>query len=174
MNGRIVDRRCRASQPPRILLLLVLSLLAACGGAAPNAPGAKLAAARQPATLRVGLVPSQAPETIRARYEPFRRYLSNTLGLPVELFVASDYAGVVEAMASNRLDLAYFGGVAYVQAEQRAQVVPIVTEVDRDTHTTKYYSVIIANAQSTIRTTGEIKGRKFAVGTTSTQTTISR
>jgi len=34
--------------------------------------------------------------------------------------VATDYAGVVEALASDKLDLAYFGGLTYAQAAKRA------------------------------------------------------
>ena len=114
--------------------------------------------------VRVGLIPNQSPDTVKAQYEPFREYLSDRLGRPVELFVASDYAGVVEAMASDRLDLAYFGGVTYVQAEQRAKIRPIVTEVDRSTNTTKYHSVIITQADSEIRDVQDIKGKLFSFG----------
>jgi phosphonate transport system substrate-binding protein len=84
--------------------------------------------------------------------------------MPVDLFVATDYAGVVEAMASDRLDMAYFGGLTYVQAEQRANVYPIVTEVDRETDTTKYYSAIIVPADSPVQTVADLRGRRFAFG----------
>ncbi len=116
--------------------MFVVALLAIV---APLGTGVLAAPARQgevPRTLRVGLIPNQAPDRVRARYQPFQQYLSRKLGMPVELFVATDYAGVVEAMASDRLDVAYFGGVTYVQAEQRANVYPIVTEIDRETGTT--------------------------------------
>ena len=42
-------------------------------------------------TLRVGLVPNQAPDRIRAQYQPSGAYLERALGQPVELFVATDY-----------------------------------------------------------------------------------
>lgn len=115
-------------------------------------------------TVRVGLVPNQAPDKIKAQYEPFRQYLSNTLGMPVELFVASDYAGVVEAMANDKLDLAYFGGLTYAQAKQRAKIHPIVTEIDEETQTSKYYSLIIVPADSPVQSTADLKGRVFAFG----------
>src|SRR5712692_1769242 len=133
---------------PRLPRLLLAALLAAIalplagrpGGLAAAAPAAGAPAAQGdwPSTLRVGLIPNQAPDRIRAQYQPFGEYLSARLGMPVELLVATDYAGVVEAMASDRLDMAYFGGVTYVQAEQRANVYPIVTEIDRETDTTLY------------------------------------
>lgn len=117
-----------------------------------------------PSTLRVGLIPNQAPEKIKAQYEPFQKYLAQQLGMPVELFVATDYSGVVEAMASDKLDLAYFGGLTYVQARQRANIYPIVTEIDRYTKTTKYHSLIIVPADSPLKDLAEIKGKSFAFG----------
>lgn len=120
----------------------------------------------KPKTLRVGLIPNQAPDKIRAQYKQFGDYLQTALAQPVELFVATDYTGVVEAMASDKLDLAYFGGVTYVQAEKRADIAPIVTEIDRETNSKQYYSTIITKADSTVKAVADLKekDRKFAFG----------
>jgi phosphonate transport system substrate-binding protein len=143
-----------------VLLVIAISILvlAGCGGADAKQTG------KAQTVLRVGLVPNQAPDKIKAQYEPFRRYLSEKLNMPVELFVAVDYAGVVEAMANDKLDVAYFGGLTYVQAKQRAKIHPIVTEVDQETNTTQYYSLIIAPAEKDIKTVAELKGKVFAFG----------
>jgi len=82
----------------------------------------------------------------------------------VELFVATDYAGVVEAIASDKLDLAYFGGLTYVQAKRRADIYPIVTEIDRFTHTSKYHSLIIVPSHSPVERVSDLKGKTFAFG----------
>jgi phosphonate transport system substrate-binding protein len=96
-----------------------------------------------PAKLRVGVIPNVAPDRQRAQYEPFRAYLARTLGVHVELFVATDYAGVVSALAADKLDVAYLGGLTYVQAEQQVQLTPLVTEIDRETGTREYLSAIV-------------------------------
>jgi phosphonate transport system substrate-binding protein len=103
-------------------------------------------------TLRVGLIPNIAPEEQRTRYAPFGAYLEAQLGVPVELFVASDYAGVVTALANGQLDLAYLGGLTYLQANEQVELVPLVTEVDRETGTTAYYSAIVVPADSPFQT----------------------
>ncbi|MEX2533040.1 MAG: phosphate/phosphite/phosphonate ABC transporter substrate-binding protein [Nitriliruptoraceae bacterium] len=102
--------------------------------------------------LRVGLIPNIAPEEQRARYAPFGEYLSEQLDIPVELFVASDYAGVVTALANGQLDMAYLGGLTYLQANEQVELVPLVTEVDRETKTTEYYSAIVVPADSPLQT----------------------
>lgn len=148
---------------PRLLGVVLLAVMLT-GGLVARTWAAPLSQGDRPSTLRVGLVPNQAPDRVRAQYQPFQQYLSRYLGQPVELFVATDYAGVVEAMASDRLDVAYFGGLTYVQAERRANIYPIVTEIDRETDISKYYSAIIVPADSPIQTTAELRGRRFAFG----------
>lgn len=143
-----------------LLLTLVALLSAACSQQTATTEEKK----EQPRVLRVGLIPNQAPDKIKAKYEPFRKYLEEKLGLPVELFVATNYAGVVEAMAADKLELAYFGGLTYVQAKQKAKIHPIVTEIDSETKTTKYYSLIITQASSPIKTLQDLKGKTFAFG----------
>lgn len=103
-------------------------------------------------TLRVGLIPNIAPEEQRARYAPFGTYLEEQLGVTVELFVASDYAGVVTALANGQLDLAYLGGLTYLQANDQVELVPLVTEVDQETQTTAYYSAIVVPQDSPLQT----------------------
>jgi phosphonate transport system substrate-binding protein len=147
----------------RWALLTCAALLVACAPASGAAPSNGQGTEKL-ATLRVGLVPNQAPDRVKAQYEPFREYLGKTLGQPIETFVATDYAGVVEAMASDKIDLAYFGGLTYLQAELRADVYPIVTEIDRETNTQKYNSAIIVRADSPYQKVEDLKGKKFAFG----------
>jgi phosphonate transport system substrate-binding protein len=143
----------------RSLLCVLLCLpLLACGGSAQPSSGEK------PGTIRVGLVPNRSPDKVRAQYEPFRAYLQQRLGRPVEVFVATDYAGTVEALLNNRLDIAYLGGLTYVQARSRGAVHPMVTEIDRITHTTFYTSAIVTRADSPVRSLADLHGRRFAFG----------
>lgn len=114
--------------------------------------------------LRVGLIPNIAPEEQRAKYAPFEAYLEKKLGVPVELFVATNYAGVVQAFVSDKLDMAYFGGLTYAQAEQQTAVEPIVTEIDRETGTTEYYSLIIARKGGPVGKLADLAGKSFAFG----------
>ncbi|WP_062436738.1 phosphate/phosphite/phosphonate ABC transporter substrate-binding protein [Herbidospora daliensis] len=117
-------------------------------------------------TLRVGVVPNISPEKQRAQYEPLRAYLAGKLGTEVELFVATNYAGVVAALTAGRLDVAYLGGLTYVQAEAQTKIVPLVTEVDQETGTPEYLSAIVVKADSAYQTTKEVvdAGGAFAFG----------
>ena len=60
-------------------------------------------------------------------------------------------------MANDELDLAYFGGLTYVQARERANVSPLVTEINPRTGDTTYRSLIIVSANSDIQETSELE-----------------
>ena len=135
---------------------------AGCGGSSGEGSDAQ---AQEP--LRVGLVPNQNPEKVEAEYAPLGDYLSEELGTEVELSVPASYNAVVEAMASGELDLAYFGGLTYVQARERAEVHPLVTEINPRTHDTTYRSVVIVPADSQVREVEELRGKDFAFGSVS-------
>ena len=150
----------------RLFVTTVFALLvvfaAGCGGASGEGSDAQ---AQEP--LRVGLVPNQNPEKVEAEYAPLGDYLSEELGTEVELSVPASYNAVVEAMASGELDLAYFGGLTYVQARERAEVHPLVTEMNPRTHDTTYRSVVIVPADSPVREVLELRGKDFAFGSVS-------
>lgn len=152
----------RSTRIPALLLALVfaLSLAAGCTGSGSQTQETS----SEPAPLRVGLIPNIAPEEQKAKYEPLREYLEQELGEPVELFVATNYAGVVQAMASGKLDLAYFGGLTYAQALEQVELEPIVTEIDAETGTTEYYSLIIAGTDSGVSSLEDLAGKPFAFG----------
>ncbi len=143
-----------------VFVLALLMLLSGCGGGAESG-------AAEPDPLRVGLIPNQNPESVEAQYEPFGDYLSEQLGREVELTVPTGYTAVVEAMVNDELDLAYFGGLTYVQARDRGEVTPLVTEVNPRTGDTTYRSVIIVPADSEIQDISELEGRDFAFGSVS-------
>lgn len=140
-----------------VAAVLFVSLLSGCGGGASG----------EEETLRVGLIPNQNPEEVEARYQPLEKYLSKELGGKVEVSVPTTYNAVVESMVSNKLDLAYFGGLTYVQARQRARIHPLVTEINPETGTTKYRSLIIAPANGDVKKIADIKGKTFAFGSVS-------
>ncbi|MDF2705750.1 phosphate/phosphite/phosphonate ABC transporter substrate-binding protein [Nonomuraea muscovyensis] len=144
-----------------VAVLMSLLLLAIGCGSGRQEPQDGL-----PTTLRVGIIPNISPENQRAQYEPFRAYLADRLKTDVELFVATNYAGVVSALVARKLDVAYLGGLTYVQAEAQTGVVPLVTEIDQETGTPAYLSAVVVKARSPYRSTKDVvaAGGKFAFG----------
>jgi len=62
----------------------------------------------------------------------------------------------VTALAAGKIDVAYLGGLTYVQADKQVPVTPVVTEVDRETGTAEYLSAVVVRAGSRYRTVDDL------------------
>ncbi len=112
--------------------------------------------------LRMGLIPADDAEEMLRSYEPVKEYLSNKLGIPVEIQVTSDYTAAIEAMRSKHIDMAWFGPFSYIMAANVAGAEAIVKGVRRSDGKSDYHSIIVANVNSGIKTLEDLKGKKFA------------
>src|SRR5712691_5364857 len=112
------------------------------------------------AVLRLGMIPSTDPGRIVRDSQPLVKYLEKETGSRVELVVPTNYAGVVEAIANDMVDIAYLGGFTFVQASRRAGVQPLVQR-ERDQN---FHSVFITQPGSGINSLADVKGHSFAFG----------
>ena len=163
------------------LLLALTTLLSACvvpvAPAAPataEAPAAEAAAGEVdrtdwPETFRVGFFASDDAEKTLKDNEPFRLYMEEQLGIPVELFTGTSYSAVIEAMRADRVEAMLVGPFAYVLAVQEAQAealgVNVGLEGDATTYNpdapTHYYSTIFTKKGSGIVALEDLKGKDF-------------
>lgn len=113
-----------------------------------------------PARLRIGVLPDEAPEVLRARFTPLLEYLSDSLGLPYDLVIPEDYAALVTQFEDGDIDLGYFGGLTFVQVEARVGAVPLVL---RDTDL-NFQSSFLVRADNPAKSLADLKGARFAFG----------
>ena len=73
-----------------------------------------LAQGRDPATLRVALLPDENAATLIQNAQPLKAYLETTLKKKIEIIVTTDYSSMIEAMRFGRIEVAYFGPFSYV------------------------------------------------------------
>lgn len=110
--------------------------------------------------LRLGMIPSTDPGKIVRESQPLVKYLENETHSKVELVVPTNYAAVVEAIANDKVDIAYLGGFTFVQASRRAGVQPLVQR-ERDQN---FHSVFITQPGSGITSLAALTGHTFAFG----------
>lgn len=84
-------------------------------------------AAADPLTLV--LTPSRDPTALQEAGDAFAKTLTRLSGTPIKTIVASDYAGVVEALRSRRVDLAFVHPVGYVLASREAGCQILVRDI---------------------------------------------
>ena len=115
-----------------------------------------------PDTLRVALLPDENAATVIKDNKPLQAYLEKTLNKKIELVVTTDYSSMIEAMRHGRLELAYFGPLSYVMAEQKSDIEAFAAREKKGKKT--YQAVVIANKQSGITKMEEVKGKNMAYG----------
>ena len=97
-------------------------------------------AARAAAVLTVGLIPSEDSRAMIANSQAMMDMLSKSLGMPVKPFVAADYNGVIEALRSKRLDVAYLGPFSYVLGATVAEIEAFAVAETKKAGRTSYHS----------------------------------
>ncbi|SEL58213.1 phosphonate transport system substrate-binding protein [Bosea lupini] len=112
--------------------------------------------------VRVGLIPSEDSRAMLESSAQLLAALQKNLGITVQGFVASDYNGVIEAMRSNHVDVAYLGPFSYVLGTTVAAIEAFATAETAKSSRSFYRSQIIARKDSGISDWKGLKGRTFA------------
>jgi phosphonate transport system substrate-binding protein len=131
---------------------LALSILCCAG----------LSSAQQ--VLRLTAIPDEAPTELARKAAPLAKYLEGKLALKVEFTPVSDYAAAVEALVNKQVDVAWFGGFTFVQANVRSggKIIPLVQREEDE----KFRSVFIT-ADPALKTLADLKGHTLSFGSPS-------
>lgn len=135
--------------------LLTGAVLAACGFT-------QLAQAQQ--VFRITAIPDESPTELARKAAPLVKYLESKLGMKVEFTPVTDYAASVEALVNKKVDMAWFGGFTFVQANVRSggKVIPLVQREEDE----KFKSVFITS-DPTVKTLADLKGKDVSFGSQS-------
>jgi phosphonate transport system substrate-binding protein len=121
-------------------------------------------AAQAQQVFRITAIPDESPTELARKAAPLAKYLEGRLGVKVEFTPVTDYAAAVEALVNKQVDLAWFGGFTFVQANQRSggRIVPLVQREEDE----KFRSVFITTRPE-IKELADLKGRDFTFGSAS-------
>lgn len=116
------------------------------------------------AVFKVTAIPDESPTELARKAAPLVKYLEKTLGMKVEFTPVTDYAASVEALVNKQVDLAWYGGFTFVQANARSggKAVPLVQREEDE----KFRSVFITSDPA-IKTLADLKGKNVSFGSQS-------
>ncbi len=122
-------------------------------------------AAQAQQVLRVTAIPDESPTELARKFAPLGQYLESKLGMKVEWTPVTDYAAAVETVVNKKIDLAWFGGFTFVQANVRSggKIAPLVQREEDE----KFRSVFITDAKSGINKLEDLKGHTLSFGSQS-------
>ena len=144
------------------VLLLVPAVVAGCGGgSASNAQAG--GGAEVPDPLVMGIIPAEDNQEMVRLFEPVADHIGEELGTEVELYTATDYSGIIEAMRSGQVDLAWYGPLSYVLANKVAGAEAIAVQIAEEGETDPtYHSLMVTRKDSGIGDIRDLEGKTFS------------
>ncbi|MFN9806355.1 MAG: phosphonate ABC transporter substrate-binding protein [Betaproteobacteria bacterium] len=117
--------------------------------------------------ISFGIIATDAASVQRERWEPFFRDMERKTGLTIKSFYAPDYAGVIEAMRFNKIQVAWYGNKAAMEAVDRASG-EVFAQVRYADGTFGYHALLITHKDSPYRTLDDVlknaKNINFGIG----------
>ncbi|UXH76054.1 phosphonate ABC transporter substrate-binding protein [Roseateles amylovorans] len=123
--------------------------------------------AAQAQEINFGIIATDAAAAQRDRWEPFFRDMEKKTGLTVKSFYAPDYAGVIEAMRFNKIQIAWYGNKSAMEAVDRAQG-EVFAQVMYADGSFGYHGLLITHKDSPYKTLDDVfknaKAINFGIG----------
>src|SRR3546814_2791869 len=94
--------------------------------------------------LNFGIISTESTQNLKSSWDPFLADMEKKLGVPVNAFFAPDYAGIIQAMRFDKVDVAWYGNKSAMEAVDRAGGEVFVQTVAAD-GSPGYWSVLITH-----------------------------
>jgi phosphonate transport system substrate-binding protein len=126
---------------------------------------ATVASAADVTELNFGIIATEKAGALKQMWEPFLEDMGKAVGMKVNGFYATDYAGIIEAQRFNKVHIAWYGNNAAIDAVDRSNGEVFAQFVDLD-GTPGYYSYLITHKDSAIKTLDQVlkNGKDYSFG----------
>lgn len=117
-------------------------------------------------TLNFGIISTESSSNLKSAWQPLIEDLSKAIGMPVKPFFASDYAGIIEGMRFNKVQVAWYGNKSAMEAVDRAKGEVFASVIDKDGNP-GYWSVLLVNKSSPLQSVEDVikQGKNLNFGT---------
>lgn len=118
-------------------------------------------------TVNFGIISTESSTNLKKTWEPFLGAMRKSTGLDIKAFFASDYAGVIEGMRFNKVQIAWFGNKSGMEAVDRSNGEVFAQTVDVSGNP-GYWSLLITQKDSPINNLDDLmkcdKTVNFGIG----------
>ncbi|MFZ5992254.1 MAG: phosphate/phosphite/phosphonate ABC transporter substrate-binding protein [Deinococcota bacterium] len=124
--------------------------------------GLSLAFAQTPVKVRIGFNPTQNSDQLRPAAQAIADYIEKEFKgtVEVEVFIPTEYRGLIEAMRGGNLDFAFFPPDGYVIAHQDVGAEVLLKSVRGNSP--YYWSAIVVRKDSGIKNVRQLEGKTIA------------
>ena len=115
--------------------------------------------------INFGIISTESSQNLKSDWQPVLDDMAKKLGMKVNGFFASDYAGIIEGMRFNKVQVAWFGNKSAMEAVDRASGEVFAQMVNTD-GTLGYYSHLIVHKDSPIKSLDDMlkQGKSLSFG----------
>jgi phosphonate transport system substrate-binding protein len=112
-------------------------------------------AAEEIKSLNFGIISTDSTQVLRETWMPFLDDMSKKMGVEVKPFFASDYAGIIQAMRFDKVDVAWFGNKSAIEAVDRSGGEVFAQTVDNEGNP-GYWSLLLTHKDSKLNSVEDI------------------
>ncbi len=137
-----------------------LPLIAACGGEDDDG---------SPSKLIIAVQPTSTPEKLTSDAKEIEKFLSERVGIKVELVFPTSFAGVIESLRFGNADAAFMSAWPSALARRLAGADVVLAEVrevvigDKKSEEPFYYSYWVVKKDSPITSMEQLRGKKVSM-----------
>lgn len=97
--------------------------------------------------INFGIISTESTQNLRSSWNPLLQDMEKQTGMKIKPFFAPDYAGIIEAMRYNKVQVAWHGNKSAMEAVDRANGEVFAQQVNAD-GTEGYYSHFVVHKDS--------------------------
>ena len=115
--------------------------------------------------IHFGFISTESSQNLKSDWQPLLDDMEKQTGLKVKAFFASDYAGIIEGMRFNKVQLAWMGNKSAMEAVDRANGEVFAQMVNAD-GSQGYYSHLIVHKDSPLKSLDDVakNGKSLSFG----------
>lgn len=123
------------------------------------------AQAEQLKELNFGIISTESTQNLKTIWEPFLADMERKLDMKVNAFFAPDYAGIIQGMRFNKVQVAWYGNKSAIEAVDRADGEVFVQTVAAD-GSPGYWSHVIVHKDSPLADVDQLlkSGKDYTFG----------
>ncbi|MCB1513151.1 MAG: phosphate/phosphite/phosphonate ABC transporter substrate-binding protein, partial [Hyphomicrobiaceae bacterium] len=116
---------------------------------------ATVASAEEMKEVNFGIISTESSANLKSTWDPFLAAMEKGTGLKINAFFAPDYAGVIEGMRFDKVQVAWFGNKSAMEAVDRSGGEVFAQTVDGDGNP-GYWSLLVTHKDSPLNTVEDV------------------
>ncbi|MBM09390.1 MAG: phosphonate ABC transporter substrate-binding protein [Magnetovibrio sp.] len=112
--------------------------------------------------IKYGVISLETSADIVKSQKKFAEYFSKEFGVKVELFTASEYAGIMNALAAGQIQIGWLGASSYASTWMDCKCVEPIVGAQNEQGGMGYNSVLIVKSDSPYKKYEDLKGKTVA------------